>query len=83
MIRFVVQKKNYFEMAQFVVLGKNIHADVVYFCKIANWNMYTDEEYAEISMYDENDNMKPELMDVLMNPIFKEPIVDLSNMRIS
>ena len=45
--------------------------------------MYTDEEYAEISMYDENDNMKPELMDVLMNPIFKEPIVDLSNMRIS
>ncbi len=82
MIRFVVQKKNYLEMVKFVELGKKIHADVVYFCKIANWNMYSEEEYAEMSMYDKNDDMKPELKEVLNNPIFKDPIVDLSNMRI-
>lgn len=79
MIRFVVQRLNYLEMPKFVELGERIHADVVYFCKIANWNLYSEEEYREMSMYNEKDEMLPELMEVLKNPLFKNPIVNLSN----
>lgn len=80
-IRFVVQRQNYEEMPLFVELGRRLHVDKVYFCKIANWNMYSAEEFDKISMFDNDDNMKPELAEVLQNSIFDCSIIDFSNMR--
>lgn len=72
---FVVQKDNYQEMPDFVRLVKRLGFDCVDFSKIGNWGTFTDEEFKNISMFDENDNPKKELTEVLKDPILSDKIV--------
>lgn len=79
---FVVQKINYKEMPQFVKWGIDLGIDEVFFTKILNWGTYTAEEFKEISMMEEDGiTPKPELEEVLNNPIMDESIVDLGTIR--
>ena len=70
---FVVtlQKDNYKELPDIAKFAIDLKFDRLDINKIANWGCFTDEEYKQISMYDENGNPKPELEEVLKNPIFK------------
>ncbi|MBR4619314.1 MAG: radical SAM protein [Bacilli bacterium] len=72
---YVVQKGNYKEMIDFVKYVKKMGFDFVDFSRIENWLTFTDEEFKNVSMYDENGQAKKELKEVLKNPIFKDKVV--------
>lgn len=44
---FVVQKRNYREMAQFIDFAKEWNADAVYFSAIRNWGALSEQEYLD------------------------------------
>lgn len=81
-MNFVVQRKNYKEMPDFVRWGIEIGADEVFFTKILNWGTYSADEFEEISMM-ETDGITPkkELRQILDNPLMKNPIVDLGTIQ--
>lgn len=79
---FVVQRENYKEMTDFVKWGESLGIDECFFTKILNWGTYTREEFKKISMMEEDGiTPKPELQEVLDNPIMKHSIVDLGTIR--
>ncbi len=81
-INFVVQKKNYREILDFVKWGMELEADEVFFTKVLNWGTYTQEEFLDISMMEEDGiTPKPELEVLLDNPIMNHRIVDLGTIR--
>ncbi|MCI8287934.1 MAG: hypothetical protein HFH89_09830 [Lachnospiraceae bacterium] len=83
-MNFVVQKKNYEEMPEFVRWGEELGADEVFFTKILNWGTFTEEEFREVSMMQEDGiTPKPELEEVLQDPMMKHRIVDLGTIRYS
>jgi sulfatase maturation enzyme AslB (radical SAM superfamily) len=74
-IQFVVQKNNYKEMKKFVELGKKFSCDHVVFSKIRNWGTYTKKEYSEIAVHEKSHPEHRDLLEILKNPIFKDPFV--------
>lgn len=80
---FVVQKNNYLEMVPFVAWGEELGVDEIFFTKILNWGTYSEEEFAGISMMQEDGiTPKPELIEVLNNPVIKNSkIVDLGTIQ--
>ena len=81
-MNFVVQKKNYEEMPAFVRWGEALGADEVFFTKILNWGTFTEEEFRDVSMMQEDGiTPKPELEAVLQDPVMKRRIVDLGTIR--
>lgn len=58
---FVVQKKNYREMVDFVKMAESLDVDGINFIKIDNWGTYTEEEYREICMWKDKETPMPEL----------------------
>ena len=83
-INFVVQKSNYQEMIPFVEWGLELDADEVFFTRIQNWGTYTEDEFKEISMMEEDGvTPKKELQVVLQDPIMKNQIVDLGTIQFS
>lgn len=77
-MNFVVQKKNYKEMVPFAEWGEKLGADEVFYTKILNWRTYTEEEFKDISMMCEDGiTPKPELREVLDNPVLQHRIVEL------
>ncbi len=77
-IEFVVQEKNYKEMKDFVKLGKSFDFDRVGFAGIRNLGTYGDEFHLE-AVHISSHPKYHELLEVLKDPIFKDPIVDLGN----
>lgn len=83
-MNFVVQKANYREMTDFVKWGLELGADEVFFTKILNWGTYTEAEFREVSMMEEDGiTPKAELQEVLDKPIMNQPIVDMGTIRSS
>lgn len=83
-MNFVVQRENYREMVPFVEWGESLGVDEVFFTKILNWGTYTEEEFAGISMMEEDGiTPKPELKEVLEHPVMKSKIVDLGTIQYS
>ncbi len=60
---FVVQKKNYREMMDFISLAEEFGIDAVTFIMIDNWGTYSPQEFEEISLY-QNGEAKAELQAV-------------------
>jgi len=83
-MNFVVQRENYREMIPFVEWGEELGVDEVFFTKILNWGTYTSEQYAQISMMEEDGiTPKPELRDILEHPRMKSEIVDMGTIQYS
>lgn len=81
-MNFVVQRRNYKEMVSFVEWGLRLGCDEVFFTKILNWGTYTDEQFKEVSMMEEDGvTPKKELEEVLNNSVMKNKIVDLGTIR--
>ena len=80
-MNFVVQKKNYKEIKEFIKWGMNLGVDEVFFTKILNWGTFSDDEFKEVSMF-EHDGITPkkELKEILDDPMLKNEIVDLGTM---
>ena len=81
-MNFVVQKKNYIEMPDFVLWGEELGCDEVFFTKILNWGTYSDEEFADVSMM-EKDGVTPkaELLAIMNNPVMQSSIVDMGTIQ--
>lgn len=73
---FVVQRANYLEMPGYVRMCLGFKADGIKFSQIRNTG-WTDEEFEEISMFDANGLMKPELAEVVKDEVFERPEVHL------
>lgn len=44
-LHYVVQKNNFFEMKDFVSLGREVGADVIAFKQLVNWGTFSESEY--------------------------------------
>lgn len=64
-LNFVIQRINYKEINDFISLLKKFKFDYVNFSSISNWGTYTDEEFLNLTMINEegipNDELKEEL----------------------
>lgn len=79
---FVVQRMNYREMPLFVKWGRQLGIDEVFFTKILNWGTYSKSDFKLISMMEEDGiTPKPELEEILNDPIMKNKIVDLGTIK--
>jgi len=50
--RMVVQQQNYKQMKSFYDMSMNYNADQVDYCRIANWNTYSHEEFLTHDVFD-------------------------------
>lgn len=81
-MNFVVQKENYKEMIPFVEWGEKLGVDEIFFTKILNWGTYTPEEFAQVSMMEEDGiTPKPELEEVMKDPVMNSAIVDMGTIQ--
>lgn len=78
-IDFVVQKTNYRDMPDFVRIGKKIKADQAYFSLISDWGTWEVEEYNKHAIWKNDNEQFDDFMEVMKNPIFDDPIVNLGN----
>ncbi len=77
-INFVVQRDNYREMVDFVKLGKKLRVDRIHFRRLDNWGTMRPKQYRHKCLVIKNQYLARELYAVLQDPIFKDPIVDLT-----
>lgn len=83
-MNFVVQRENFREMIPFVQWGEELGTDEVFFTKILNWGTYTQEQFAHISMMEEDGGTpKQELKEILNHPVMSKSIVDLGTIKYS
>jgi hypothetical protein len=79
-INMVVQANNFAEMPDFVRLGQQFGVDTVYFHQLVNWGTFSDAEFAARAVHRPTHPRHAELVGVLDDPIFDEPIVFLGNL---
>lgn len=80
LIRMIVQKDNFKEMIDFVKLGQKLHVDYVVFSEIQNWGTFSQDEYLEKAVHLKSNENFDTLCNILKDPIFMEPIVNLGNL---
>ncbi len=79
---FVVQARNFREMADFVDLAKSVGADGVHFLMIRNWGTFTPEEYRYQNIGSSSHPDYQDFLAMLRDPRLSSPLVDLGNVRI-
>ena len=77
---YVVQRDNLDEIIDFIKLGKRFNVDKIQFTKLNNWETTTLEEYDRNCLIKDG-YLDYELYKLFKNPIFKDPIVDISNFK--
>ncbi len=77
---FVVQKENYHEIVDFVKMCFGYGVDYIEFWRLADWGLYSKEEFMQMSLYDDAGQMKPELAEILKHPIFQDKRINLNNL---
>lgn len=81
-MNFVIQQKNYREMADFVKLGQKYgNVDTVGFTLITNWGTYSPKEFSHHAIWRKDHPEFNDFLNVLKDPIFDDPIVDLKNVK--
>lgn len=81
-LSFVVQDNNFREMPAFVALARRFGFDLVMFNKILNWGTYPASEYQRRAVHLAEHPRHAELLAVLRDPAFADPIVHLGNVGI-
>lgn len=75
----IVQKANYTEIPAFIRWAKDKGFDGVSLSHIRNRGTYDDRDFYEnVYMFDMSGNMKPELAEVLADPVCMDPMVNTS-----
>lgn len=54
--------------------------DYIEFWRLADWGLYSKEEFMQMSLYDDAGQMKPELAEILKHPIFQDKRINLNNL---
>jgi MoaA/NifB/PqqE/SkfB family radical SAM enzyme len=79
-ISMVVQENNFREMPDFVSLGKCMDFDNVYFSRLVNWGTFSEEEFKSRAIHLPSHPRHHELLALLRNEVFREPIVHSGNL---
>jgi MoaA/NifB/PqqE/SkfB family radical SAM enzyme len=79
-ISMVVQENNFREMPEFVLLGKRLGFDTVYFSRLLSWGTFSEEEYNRRAIHLPSHPKHPELLEILQNELFRESIVHSGNL---
>ncbi len=75
----IVQRANYKEIPDFIRWAKDKGFDNVNLSHIRNWGSFDDRDFYEnVSMFDKNGKIKPELAAVLKDPACCDEIVSMS-----
>jgi MoaA/NifB/PqqE/SkfB family radical SAM enzyme len=85
-LHFVVQKNNFFEMKNFVELGRRVNADMIIFKQIVNWGTYSEQNYLERAVQLKQNALHQVFKNLLQDPIFDSEDVymhDLSHLIIT
>ncbi len=80
MLAFVVQKKNYHEMPDAIRIGKSFGVDLFIFNLLNDWKSWQTGEYEANAVWKNFNQEFEKFLDVLKDPIFDDPVVDLGNM---
>lgn len=78
-ICFVVQKKNFMEMAAFVELGRRWGVSSVFFNKAANFGTFDAEEYKKNTVFSMDHHNDLKFLEMMKNPILRSNNVNLFN----
>jgi MoaA/NifB/PqqE/SkfB family radical SAM enzyme len=78
-LMFVVQRLNYRDMVGFIQFGYELSADRICFSRIANWGIYTDEEFIHLDVCDPRNDEHQKFIEVLQHPFFAAKRVSLEN----
>lgn len=82
-ILFVVQARNFREMKDFVILGRKLGCDYVGFSQLLKEGLYavSNEQFERQNIFSTNHPDHREFLNLLQDPIFDDPIVDLKNLE--
>jgi MoaA/NifB/PqqE/SkfB family radical SAM enzyme len=80
-LQFVVQRENFEEMAEFVSLGKQWGVDLIRFIRLVNIGSYDATKFEENDVCDPRHPLFPRLLQMLRNPVFADPVVDMFTLR--
>lgn len=75
--RFVVQRRNYLEMIDFIKFGKEYLADYVDFIRLVNSGTEYTEQFSECSLLDGKGELRSEYKDWFKQPIFRDKYVHI------
>jgi molybdenum cofactor biosynthesis enzyme MoaA len=70
---FVVQARNFAEMAEFADLADRVGADGVYFLRLRNWGHFTPDEFRAMDICDTAHPDHPRLLALLADPRLAAP----------
>lgn len=80
-LSFVVQARNFREMKEFVLLAKELGADSAVFSTLVNWGTFDDPAFTSRAVNLPSHPDHAELIELLRDPIFNDPIVELGMVR--
>ncbi len=80
-LNFLVQRDNFREMPAFVRLGRSLSVDCVEFQRMSNFGNLSKKELLERCLIIDEKYLDQELWQVLQDPIFQDPIVDLRGFK--
>ncbi len=72
---FVVQRRNYREMPDFVRLAKELGADQVYFLLLRNWGTFSAGEFRDENVADPSHPEHAALLQTLADPMLQDPMI--------
>ena len=77
----IVQQRNYKDMIKFIHLAKSVNSDSAYFAVIRPWSQSEayKEGFSKHDVWREDHPEHQQFLDILKDPIFDDPIVDLGN----
>ena len=75
----VVQDHNFEELPDFVEMGEKYQVDEVFFQKVANWGTFTEKEYKQRCIYDEDHPRFQDFFKVITSDRLKKKIVNPGN----
>lgn len=76
-LQFVVQRDNYREMPNFIRMAESVGADHVLFTRIRNWGSYSAKDFEMIDVLSPQHPENAMAKQVLEDPMFTKPIVEL------
>ena len=77
---FVVQQRNYKEMPDFIDMCLSYDfVDEIYFSQIVNWGTFSDDEFKQHAIHQEDHSEHSQFLEILQDKIFDDPKVCLGN----
>lgn len=80
MLAYVVQQKNFREMSAAIQIGQKYQVDLFIFNLLNDWMSWSTAEYEKNAVWKEYHPEYSDFIEILADPIFDDPVIDLGNM---